>query len=753
MIHALRTRVNRLWGSLSSAARTDLLTGFVNGHGIDEILTNELERARINTHRVGLINVQLNGLRQLNKELGYEAGDEVLRRARPPARRVDAADRHRRPHRRVGVRDRAPADRRAHRLPARRADPDPDAPRLPRARLQAQRQPRCRRLPQARQQRRRAPARPRPPRRTRRSRSAPIASSSTAPTSRGRSRARAITSPGEGRAQLGTVLSLAEVLDLRDERNASHSTAVAGYCEMIGREMGLPDQRIQRLRLAGMLHDIGKVGIADSILDKPGPLSPSEWDQVRRHPEMAARILAAAELTDIRGWILARHEQPDGHGYPRGLTGDRDPARVADPRRRGVVRRDDQRAPLPVGQDPGRGDRRDGSLLGQPVRRRRRRRSRQGPRPGRGGQRRLRRGRGGRSGGASGRSGRPPTTRSAARRSASTPTPSRSAPRSIATTRPLASPASGPSSRRPSSPRSTSPARWPARCSIRTRASSARARACRLPLRPAAAGVPLARARAARRRDHPAGAMFDPASGIFDPALGLAGYRFVQRRQAFRWHEPVCSGDRIATVARLAAAEDRDGARYRTFESESVNQDGALVLEGRYQGVVPALEPSGPRERLPTDRSKPRPVRPSGWPRGTASPASGSPPTATRRSATRAPPSTSHRSISTPSWHARSACPGSSSTASTPTDSSPTGCWSRSGPTRACCARSPPASAVPPFPSRTVRSPASSPERRGGASRSPAPSSRANREVDLGGPSGARVAREVGSVTSHFMRW
>ncbi|GIK76778.1 MAG: hypothetical protein BroJett022_04680 [Actinomycetes bacterium] len=85
-----------------------------------------------------------------------------------------------------------------------------------------------------------------------------------------------------------------------------------------------------------------------------------------------------------------------------------------------------------------------------------------------------------------------------------------------------------------------------------------------------------------------AGAMFDPESGIFDPAEGLAGYRFVQRRQWFRWHEPVCSGDRIETVARLVAAEDAGGARYRTFASESVNQAGELVLEGRYEGVVPA---------------------------------------------------------------------------------------------------------------------------------------------------------------------
>ncbi len=101
-----------------------------------------------------------------------------------------------------------------------------------------------------------------------------------------------------------------------------------------------------------------------------------------------------------------------------------------------------------------------------------------------------------------------------------------------------------------------------------------------------------------------AGAMFDPASGIFDPAVGLAGYRFVQRRQHFEWGEPVCSGDSISTVASLAEAEDRDGGRYRTFESESVNQRGDVVLRGRYQGVVPAPRPAD------GSRSRPEPPPP-----------------------------------------------------------------------------------------------------------------------------------------------
>ena len=83
----------------------------------------------------------------------------------------------------------------------------------------------------------------------------------------------------EQRTHLSTVLSLAEVLDLRDARTASHSLAVCRYCELIGAELGFSEQRMQRLRLAGLLHDIGKVGVADSILEKPGPLSPTEWDR------------------------------------------------------------------------------------------------------------------------------------------------------------------------------------------------------------------------------------------------------------------------------------------------------------------------------------------------------------------------------------------------------------------------------------------------------------------------------------------
>jgi HD-GYP domain-containing protein (c-di-GMP phosphodiesterase class II) len=79
---------------------------------------------------------------------------------------------------------------------------------------------------------------------------------------------------------------------------------------------------VERIRAAGVLHDIGKLGVADAILKKPGVLTAEEWEEMRRHSELGARILAHANLADISGWVLAHHERMDGHGYPHGLAGD-----------------------------------------------------------------------------------------------------------------------------------------------------------------------------------------------------------------------------------------------------------------------------------------------------------------------------------------------------------------------------------------------------------------------------------------------
>jgi diguanylate cyclase (GGDEF)-like protein/putative nucleotidyltransferase with HDIG domain len=127
---------------------------------------------------------------------------------------------------------------------------------------------------------------------------------------------------GATREQLAAAMLLAETLDMRDVGTARHSQTVGRYAEGIARALGLPEARVDRIRAAGVLHDIGKLGVADAVLKKPGPLTDAEWAEMRRHPELGARILDHANLRDISAWVLAHHERIDGRGYPHGLAGD-----------------------------------------------------------------------------------------------------------------------------------------------------------------------------------------------------------------------------------------------------------------------------------------------------------------------------------------------------------------------------------------------------------------------------------------------
>lgn len=130
-----------------------------------------------------------------------------------------------------------------------------------------------------------------------------------------------IVSQGPSEQRLGVMLLLAEALDMRDASTAQHSHTVGRYARDIALALGLARERVERIHAAGVLHDLGKLGIADEILRKDGALTEEEWEQMRRHPAIGAQILEHAGMTDIAQWVRAHHERIDGNGYPSALSG------------------------------------------------------------------------------------------------------------------------------------------------------------------------------------------------------------------------------------------------------------------------------------------------------------------------------------------------------------------------------------------------------------------------------------------------
>jgi diguanylate cyclase (GGDEF)-like protein len=129
--------------------------------------------------------------------------------------------------------------------------------------------------------------------------------------------------------RLAALMLLAETLDLRDPGTGRHSRTVGRLARTTAIELGLgdgaEDPRIERIHAAAVLHDLGKLGIADAILQKTGPLDDAEWDEMRTHPEVGARIVERAGMPEIAAWVRAHHERVDGGGYPAGLPGDQIP--------------------------------------------------------------------------------------------------------------------------------------------------------------------------------------------------------------------------------------------------------------------------------------------------------------------------------------------------------------------------------------------------------------------------------------------
>jgi len=127
-------------------------------------------------------------------------------------------------------------------------------------------------------------------------------------------------------AYVGAIRALALALDARDPYTAGHSERVSAISVAVGTQMGLTEDDLDTLRLGALLHDIGKIGISDAILRKPGALTDEEFDEIKQHPVTGARILRTVPFLAAHLPIVElHHERPDGKGYPHGLHADEIP--------------------------------------------------------------------------------------------------------------------------------------------------------------------------------------------------------------------------------------------------------------------------------------------------------------------------------------------------------------------------------------------------------------------------------------------
>src|SRR3954447_25527019 len=323
LVHQLRDHIDRLLVRMSGAAGTDPLTGLMNRRAFEEMFEIELTRARRHGRPLSVLIGDVDSFHKLNDELGSEAGDAVLaliaRDLGKWKRRSDLAAR-------TGGEEFAlllpETDERGAFLVAERLR------RAVARRLLDHGVPLSMSFGLATHPSHGDTA-------EEVVRSADHALSAAKELGKDRTviyspevaRLAAAQDPADAQAhmQLATVVGLAEALDIPEAGSPSHAQTVGDYARMTAEELGLEIERCERVRLAGLLHDVGWIGLPDEIQSKPGPLSADEWKEVRTHPEVAARLLARPELGDLRSWIGAHHERPDGKGYPRGIKSDEIP--------------------------------------------------------------------------------------------------------------------------------------------------------------------------------------------------------------------------------------------------------------------------------------------------------------------------------------------------------------------------------------------------------------------------------------------
>ena len=127
-------------------------------------------------------------------------------------------------------------------------------------------------------------------------------------------------------SMIGTAEALAAALEAKDSYTADHARSIAELAVEVGREFGLPESAIEDLRYGGIFHDVGKIAVPDSLINKPGPLTEEEFEVVKEHPAKGAQILAPVPfLYGVRTIVRHAHEHWDGGGYPEGLRGEQIP--------------------------------------------------------------------------------------------------------------------------------------------------------------------------------------------------------------------------------------------------------------------------------------------------------------------------------------------------------------------------------------------------------------------------------------------
>jgi diguanylate cyclase (GGDEF)-like protein/putative nucleotidyltransferase with HDIG domain len=316
VVAATRDRTAAVVEGLSHATRRDPLTDMLNRRGFQEIFDIELERARRSGTPLSLIVADLDRFKEINDNFGRDAGDEALKRV---AGVIFAARRSFDTAARVGGEEFAiltpDADEHGSYMLAERIRAEVERSfatgtgpltasfGIATFPLHGQSTESLLRAgDQALYAAKRLGA------------NRTVISSAEVPGIL----ARAPRRHDESHVELGNLLGLAEAMDVRDSGTISHCHRVGRFAELIARELDLGPDSVERVRIAGILHDLGRVGMPDDLFAKRGPLSEQEWSWVQSHPEIGARMVETTDHADIRAWILAHHERPDGRGYPAG---------------------------------------------------------------------------------------------------------------------------------------------------------------------------------------------------------------------------------------------------------------------------------------------------------------------------------------------------------------------------------------------------------------------------------------------------